>query len=161
MVMTCRLGHQRLQAPHLHSSEQLQNNFFPPHRNMLRHGQDNICYSHAILYGECLLTVKSICMRGPVGPRLGPKGLPIGRRAHLVDCICLVVSGSSNILTMGSVSDCSCFSWATTVVLFSLKAAGGGDDTGQDQSWARKATHPKNCPPLKRSRASAHISPDD
>lgn len=44
---------------------------------------------------------------------------------HLVDCICLVVSGSSNILTMGSVSDCSCFSWATTVVLFSLRAEDG------------------------------------
>lgn len=42
---------------------------------------------------------------------------------HLVDCICLVVSGSSNILTMGSVSDCSCLSWATTAVLFSLNAA--------------------------------------
>lgn len=41
---------------------------------------------------------------------------------YLVDCICLVVSGSSNIFTMGSVSDCSCFSWATTSVLFSLRA---------------------------------------
>lgn len=42
-----------------------------------------------------------------------------------MDCICLVVSGSSNIFTMGSVSDCSCFSWATTSVLFSLRADKG------------------------------------
>lgn len=41
---------------------------------------------------------------------------------YLVDCICLVVSGSSNIFTIGSVSAWSCFSCATTVVLFSLKA---------------------------------------
>lgn len=41
---------------------------------------------------------------------------------YLVDCICLWVSGSSNIFTMGSVSDWSCFNWATTVVLFSLRA---------------------------------------
>lgn len=47
---------------------------------------------------------------------------------YLVDCICLVVSGSSNIFTMGSVSDCSCFSWATTSVLFSLRA-----DTGREK----------------------------
>lgn len=45
---------------------------------------------------------------------------------YLVDCICLVVSGSSNIFTMGSVSDCSCLSWATTSVLFSFRA-----DTGK------------------------------
>ena len=43
--------------------------------------------------------------------------------AYLVDCIWRVVSGSSNILTMGSVSCWSCFSCATTVVLFSFKAA--------------------------------------
>lgn len=42
--------------------------------------------------------------------------------SDLVDCICLVVSGSSNILTMGSVSDWCCFSWVTTVLLFSLRA---------------------------------------
>lgn len=41
---------------------------------------------------------------------------------YLVDCICLVVSGSSNILTIGSVSDWSCFNWATTSVLFSFRA---------------------------------------
>lgn len=43
-------------------------------------------------------------------------------KSYLVDCICLVVSGSSNILTIGSVSAWSCFSCATTVVLFSRKA---------------------------------------
>lgn len=43
-------------------------------------------------------------------------------QSNLVDCICRVVSGSSNIFTMGSVSDWSCFSCATTVLLFSLRA---------------------------------------
>lgn len=43
-------------------------------------------------------------------------------KIYLVDCICLVVSGSSNIFTIGSVSDWSCFNWATTSVLFSFRA---------------------------------------
>lgn len=43
-------------------------------------------------------------------------------RIYLADCICLVVSGSSNIFTIGSVSDWSCFNWATTSVLFSFRA---------------------------------------
>lgn len=48
--------------------------------------------------------------------------LLIGKGFYLVDCICLVVSESSKIFTIGSVSDWSCFNWATTSVLFSFKA---------------------------------------